>query len=80
MTYAVKEEYIKYKLIYCVKVCSVDCFYKSRNMLVIKTDECIDCGIWETQRLIDTIKLDTELCLEKWIEINYKYAKKKKIK
>ena len=29
------------------EVCSADCFYESKNMLVIKSDECIDCGVCE---------------------------------
>jgi len=45
MTYIVKEECIKCKLLDCVEVCPVDCFYEGKNMLVIKPDECIDCGV-----------------------------------
>ena len=46
MTYVVKEECIKYKLLDCVEVCPVDCFYEGKNMLVIKPDECIGCGVF----------------------------------
>jgi len=49
MTYVVKEECIKCKLLDCVEVCPVDCFYEGKNMLVIKPDECIDCGVCEPE-------------------------------
>ena len=42
MTYIVNEKCIKCKLMDCVEVCPVDCFYEGKNMLVIKPDECID--------------------------------------
>ena len=45
MTYIVNDKSIKCKLIDYIEVCPVDCFYESKNMLVIKTDECIDCGV-----------------------------------
>ena len=74
MTYVVKEECIKYKLLDCVEVCPVDCFYEGKNMLVIKPDECIDCGVCEPECPIDAIKPDTEPGTEKWAEINTKYS------
>ena len=74
MTYAVKEECIKCKLLDCVEVCPVDCFYEGKNMLVIKPDECIDCGVCEPECPIDAIKPDTEPGTEKWVEINTKYS------
>ena len=43
-------------------------------MLVIKPDECIDCGVCEPECPIDAIKSDTEPGLEKWLEINLKYS------
>ena len=58
----------------CVEVCPVDCFYEGNNMLVIKPDECIDCGVCEPECPIDAIKPDTEPGLEKWLEINKKYS------
>ena len=45
MTSVVKEECIKYKLMDCVEVYPVDCFYEGKNILVIKPDECIDCDV-----------------------------------
>ena len=50
---------IKCKLMDCVEVCPVDCFYEGENMLVIKPDECIDCGVCEPECPIDAIKPDT---------------------
>ena len=47
MTYIVNESCIKCKLMDCVEVCPVDCFYEGENMLVIHPDECIDCGVCE---------------------------------
>ena len=58
----------------CVEVCPVNCFYEGKNMLVMKQDECIDCGVCESEYPIDAIKPDTESGLEKWLEINKKYS------
>ena len=58
----------------CVDVCPVDCFYEGKNMLVIKPDECIDCGVCEPECPVDAIKADTEPESEKWLEINQKYS------
>ncbi|MBI3451412.1 MAG: 4Fe-4S binding protein, partial [Rhodospirillales bacterium] len=49
MTYVVTEACIKCKYMDCVEVCPVDCFYEGENMLVIKPDECIDCGVCEPE-------------------------------
>ena len=43
-------------------------------MLVIKTDECIDCGVWEPECPIDTVVLDIESGDEQWLELNKKYS------
>ena len=48
MTYVVDENCIKCKLMDCVEVCPVDCFYEGENMLVIHPDECIDRGVCES--------------------------------
>ena len=58
----------------CVEVCPVDCFYEGKNMLVIKPDECIDCGVCEPECPIDAIVPDTEIGSEKWLEVNTKYS------
>ena len=74
MTYIVNENCIKCKLTDCVEVCPVDCFYEGENMLVIKPDECIDCGVCEPECPIDAIVPDTESGSEKWLELNNKYS------
>ena len=74
MTYVVDENCIKCKHMDCVEVCPVDCFYEGENMLVIKPDECIDCGVCEPECPVDAILPDTEPNMEKWVEFNRKYA------
>jgi len=74
MTYIVNDKCIKCKLTDCVDVCPVDCFYEGENMLVIKPDECIDCGVCEPECPVDAITADTEPGSEKWLEINTKYS------
>jgi ferredoxin len=75
MTYVVGENCIKCKLMDCVEVCPVDCFYEGENMLVIHPDECIDCGVCEPECPVEAIKPDTEPGLEKWLELNAEYSK-----
>ena len=74
MTYIVNDACIRCKLMDCVEVCPVDCFYEGENMLVIHPDECIDCGVCEPECPVEAIRPDTEPDLEKWLEVNRKYA------
>ena len=74
MTYIVNDKCIKCKLMDCVEVCPVDCFYEGENMLVIKPDECIDCGVCEPECPIDAIKPDTEEEASKWVEHGKKFS------
>ena len=74
MTYIVNQYCIKCKLMDCVEVCPVDCFYEGENMLAIKPDECIDCGVCEPECPIDAIKPDTEEEASKWVNHNTKYS------
>jgi ferredoxin len=74
MTYIVMEACIKCKYTDCVEVCPVDCFYEGENMLVIHPDECIDCGVCEPECPAEAIVPDTEDGMEKWLELNTKYA------
>ena len=74
MTYIVNDKCIKCKLMDCIEVCPVDCFYEGKNMLVIKPDECIDCGVCEPECPIDAIEPDTNESAEKWLDINKKYS------
>ena len=76
MTYIVNENCIKCKLMDCVEVCPVDCFYEGENMLVIHPDECIDCGVCEPECPVEAIVPDTEPDPGKWLEINTEYASK----
>ncbi len=74
MTYVVTENCIKCKYTDCVEVCPVDCFYEGENFLVINPDECIDCGVCEPECPAEAILPDTEDGIEKWLEINQKFA------
>jgi ferredoxin len=67
LTYVVNESCIRCKIMDCVEVCPVDCFYEGENMLVIHPDECIDCGVCEPECPVDAIKPDTDSGLEKWL-------------
>ena len=75
MTFVVNESCIRCKIMDCVEVCPVDCFYEGENMLVIHPDECIDCGVCVPECPVDAIKPDTEPGLEKWLLLNAEYAK-----
>ena len=74
MTYIVNDKCIKCKLMDCVEVCPVDCFYEGENMLVIKPDECIDCGVCEPECPIDAIEPDTNNGVKDWVTLNDKYS------
>ncbi|MDV7339964.1 ferredoxin family protein [Terasakiella sp. A23] len=74
MTYVVVENCIKCKYTDCVEVCPVDCFYEGENFLVIHPDECIDCGVCEPECPAEAILPDTEDGIDKWLEINQKFA------
>ena len=76
MAYIVTESCIKCKLMDCVVVCPVDCFYEGENMLVIHPDECINCGDCETECLVEAIVPDTEFDIEKFVKINAEYSNK----
>ena len=58
----------------CVEVCPVDCFYEGENMLVIKPDECIDCGVCEPECPIMAIEPDTNEGASNWIDHNKKFS------
>ena len=75
MTFVVNESCIRCKIMDCVDVCPVDCFYEGENMLVIHPDERIDCGVCVPECPVDAIKPDTEPGLEKWLSLNAEYAK-----
>jgi NAD-dependent dihydropyrimidine dehydrogenase PreA subunit len=70
LTFVVNDSCIRCKIMDCVDVCPVDCFYEGENMLVIHPDECIDCGVCVPECPVDAIKPDTEPGLEKWLSLN----------
>ena len=74
MTYIVNDKCIKCKLMDCVEVCPVDCFYEGENMLVIKPEECIDCGVCEPECPTDAITADTVDGADEWVSINTKFS------
>ena len=75
MAFVVLDNCIKCKYTDCVEVCPVDCFYEGKNMLVIKPDECIDCGVCEPECPVDAIVSDTEEGAADWIQLNDKYSR-----
>ena len=48
---SVNDNCIKCKLMDCMEVCPVDCFYEGENMLAIKPD-CCRCNIKKASNLI----------------------------
>jgi len=58
----------------CVEVCPVDCFYEGENMLVIKPEECIDCGVCEPECPVDAIEPDTNEGTAEWVKVNERYS------
>ena len=74
MTYIVNDKCINCKLMDCVEVCPVDCFYEGENFLAIKPDECIDCGVCEPECPVSAIEPDTNEGAREWIKINTKYS------
>ena len=79
MTYVVTDSCIRCKLMDCIEVCPVDCFYEGENMLVIHPDECIDCGVCEPECPVEAIfaEEDTPEEWHKYIEINAAYFRDK---
>ena len=73
MTYVVTESCIRCKYTDCVEVCPVECFYEGKSMLVIKPDECIDCGVCEPECPVNAIMPDTAADA-KWVTLNAEYA------
>ncbi len=70
MTYVITEDCIRCKYTDCVEICPVNCFYEGENMLVIHPDECIDCGVCESECPVEAILPDTDERAERWLELN----------
>ena len=75
MSYFVTENCICCKYTQCVQVCPVDCFKEGVNFLVINKNECIDCGLCETECPINAIKQDIKTNIQ-YININNHFSKK----
>lgn len=75
MPYVVTEGCIKCKYMDCVETCPVSCFHEGENMLVIDSDECIDCAACVPVCPIDAIVSDDDPRTNEWIELNRKYSK-----
>ena len=73
MTYVVNEKCIKCKLMDCVNVCPVDCFYEGENMLVINPEECIDCGVCEPECPIEAITTE-DVASQLMKDVNKEYS------
>ena len=78
MTFVVVENCIKCKHTDCVEVCPVDCFHEGPNMLVIDTDECIDCTLCEPECPVEAIKSEDDLTdnEQQFLELNAELALK----
>lgn len=74
MTHVVTGECIKCKYQDCVAVCPVNCFYEGVNMLVIKPDECIDCGVCIPECPANALFADSDPQAKEWLEFNAKYS------
>ena len=53
----------------CVEVCPVDCFYEGENMLAIRPDECIDCGVGRLK--VDLARQQIQQCGSWSVAISY---------
>jgi len=80
VTFVVKDECIKCKLMDCIEVCPTDCFREGENMLVIDPEPCIDCSLCAPECPVDAIvgpiSENDELTENEryWLEINTKYS------
>ncbi len=76
MAYVVAEPCIKCKYTDCVEVCPVNCFYEGANFLVIKPEECIDCGACEPVCPTKAIFPESDLPAkwEEYKQLNVEYA------
>jgi ferredoxin len=75
LTFVVNESCIRCKIMDCVEVCPVDCFYEGENMLVIHPEECIDCGVCVPECPAEAIFPDTdEIAEQRWLDLNRKMA------
>ena len=78
MTYLVTDACINYKYQDCIEVCPVDYFYEGENIIVINTEEYIDCAVCQPECPVNAILADNAFGVPeeaiKWEEINRKYS------
>jgi ferredoxin len=58
----------------CVSSCPTQAFYDGETMLVINSDECIDCAICVPECPADAILPDTLPGSSQWLQLNAAYA------
>jgi NAD-dependent dihydropyrimidine dehydrogenase PreA subunit len=61
MAYVITEACIGSKDQSCVEVCPVDCIYEAERLMVIHSEECIDCGACLPECPVDAIYPADEL-------------------
>jgi ferredoxin len=76
MPHYVAEPCIKCRYTECVTVCPVDCFYEGANMLVIRPEDCIDCGACIPMCPVSAIYPEDDLPAkwESYKELNEKFS------
>jgi ferredoxin len=74
MPHVVTDACIRCKFMDCVEVCPVDCYYEGKTMLVINPDECIDCGVCESECPVEAIVSDTSERGAQFAELNRKFS------
>ena len=61
MTHVVTDACVRCKYTDCVDVCPVDCFKEGAQLLVIDTDECIDCAVCIPECPVNAIYAEEDL-------------------
>ena len=76
MTHIVVETCKGCKYTDCVEVCPVDCFHEDEDMLLIDTEECIDCGACIPVCPVEAIYYEDDVPekYQEWIDININRA------
>ena len=76
MTHFVTEACIRCKFTDCVDVCPVDCFYEGVNMLVIRAEECTDCGACLPACPVGAIRSESGAASDaRWLKLNKEYSR-----
>ncbi|TFL13203.1 ferredoxin family protein [Pusillimonas caeni] len=74
MAFVVTDKCVRCKFQDCLQSCPASCFHEGVNMLVIKTEACIDCGACEPECPAEAIVRDTVPGAAFWVEFNNKYS------